>query len=78
MQVRAGITAPDLPDFPIGGWTGKVTEVKGRADKQRFFVEWDEQTLAKMSPEYLQQCEAKQLFHLMSCFPASDIESVGG
>ncbi|MDA1017863.1 MAG: hypothetical protein O3A00_25825, partial [Planctomycetota bacterium] len=57
VRIRAGITAPDLPDFSIGGWTGTVAEVKGRGEKQRFFVQWDEGTLAKMSPEYLQECE---------------------
>lgn len=74
IKVRDGVSAPDLADFSIGGWTGTVVEVKGRADKKRFFVEWDEQTIAQMSAEYLETCESQQLYHLMSCLTADDLE----
>lgn len=77
IKVRDGVGAPDLAEFSIGGWSGTVVEVKGRADKKRFFVEWDEATIAQMSAEYLETCESRQLYHLMSCLTADDLEAAG-
>jgi hypothetical protein len=33
VRVRSGVSDPDFPDMPLGGWTGTVTEIiehKGR------------------------------------------------
>ncbi len=74
IKVRDGVDAPDLADFSIAGWTGTVVEVKGKADKKRYFVEWDETTISQMSAAYLEECESKQLYHLMSCLTADDLD----
>jgi hypothetical protein len=28
VRVRSGVTDPDFPDIPLGGWAGKITEVE--------------------------------------------------
>jgi hypothetical protein len=28
IRVRLGVTDPDFPDIPRGGWAGKITEVE--------------------------------------------------
>ena len=74
VRVKDGVLAPDLPEFEIGGWTGTITQVTGKKEKQKFFLEWDEPTLSAMDEKFKQACEAKQLYYLMSCLTKDDIE----
>ena len=74
IRVKEGTPAPDLSDHSIGGWTGTITQVAGKKEKQKIFIEWDAATLEAMSPEYLQACEEKQLYHLMACLGPDQLE----
>lgn len=75
VRVKPGVTAPDLPEFSIEGWTGTVTEVSGRKGARRYFIEWDTATLNAMPPDYAEACEQRQLYHLMTCLSFDDIEA---
>ena len=76
IRVKDGVTAPDLPEFAISGWTGIVAEVSGRGGKKKFFVEWDSDTVGSMPSEYVDECEKKQLYHMMACLTEPALEVV--
>ena len=74
IRVRAGVTAPDVAEISIEGWTGVVAEVTGKKAQRKYIVEWDQCTIDNMPPEYLDVCEQKQLYHIMSCLERDDLE----
>lgn len=74
VRVKSGVQAPDLPEFSLAGWTGTVTQVTGKKGAQKVFIEWDEATLGRMDANYLKACEEKQLYHLMACLTAEELE----
>jgi hypothetical protein len=74
VRVKAGVPAPDLPEFDIGGWTGRITQVTGKKDQRKFFLEWDDQTVSAMDERFKKACESKQLYYLMSCLTKDDLE----
>jgi len=76
IRVKEGITAPDLPDYSITGWTGTITQVSGKKGAKKIFVEWDESTLNAMSEDFKQACEEQQLYYLMACLKEDEIEIV--
>ena len=41
VRVKKGVTAPNCPDMPMGGWCGKVYQVSGTI----YFVHWTGATL---------------------------------
>jgi len=41
VRVKKGVTAPNCPDLPMGGWSGKVYEASGTM----CLVHWNEATL---------------------------------
>ena len=76
VRIRDGVPAPDLPEFSIAGWSGTVTEISGKKGQRKYFVEWDESTLQQMTPDFLKSCENRQLYHLMVCLTADDLEEL--
>lgn len=56
VRVKSGITDPDYPDIPLGGWAGQVTEIKP-GDPPTYLVRWSRQTLDAMNPIYRNRCE---------------------
>ena len=78
VRVKDGVKAPDLPEFSLAGWTGAIVELSGKKSGRKYIIEWDGDTLQNMPPDYLKQCEARQLFHLMACLNAEDVEAAGG
>lgn len=75
VKVKDGISAPDLPEFSIAGWSGVIAEVGGKKAARKYFIEWDAATLGAMPSEYTDACEEKQLYHLMTCLAGDQIES---
>jgi hypothetical protein len=73
--VKQGVTAPDVPEVDVAGWTGTITQIKKSKDGKRCFVEWDEDTLAAMPAQYLQVCQDRMLYHRMACFSTEDLET---
>jgi hypothetical protein len=74
VRVKAGTTMPEFPDVACGGWTGTIVEMSGKKPNTKYFVEWDDATLAKIPEPYLKLCEAQGLYHRMACFDASTLE----
>ena len=55
--MRYGVIVPDLPDIPLGGWTGIVKQVE-RSDQETVYeIKWDSTTLKNVHPVYLRLCE---------------------
>jgi hypothetical protein len=76
VQVNAGVTMPEFPDLPIGGWQGTVLEASGSGAKMKVILEWDAAALAAIPEHYKQHCESQGLVANMACLPASDLQVV--
>jgi Calcium binding len=57
VRVKHGVRDPDFPDIPLGGWAGKVKEVKQAEGETTLLVVWDRATLRGMHPIYRKRCE---------------------
>jgi hypothetical protein len=55
VRVKAGVTDPDYPDFPLEGWRGTVLRVWELAPPL-YLIQWDGQTLARIDPSYRERC----------------------
>jgi hypothetical protein len=53
IRVQRGVTAPNNPDMPIGGWLGTVSQASGGI----CLVRWNGATLEAIPPVYRQWCE---------------------
>jgi len=56
VRVRSGVTDPDFPDTPLGGWAGKIVEVQS-GDLPTYLIRWNKTTLASIHPIYRKRCE---------------------
>jgi hypothetical protein len=57
VRVKQGITDPDLPDIPLGGWSGTILDFDDKSTPLAYRIEWDHRTLDQMHPTYRQRCE---------------------
>lgn len=57
--VRQGVKDPDLDDFDIGGWQGRVVGIDTKSDEVNILItiEWDSLTLRQMLSTYIEQSE---------------------
>jgi len=57
--VKQGIKEPDLEEFEIGGWQGRVVEIDSESDKDNILItiEWDSLTLKQIPSNYIEQSE---------------------
>ncbi len=76
VQVKQGVTSPDMPDFPLEGWTGTISEVAAKKPPRKYMVEWDDATLDAMPAAYREFCEEKQLYDRMICLGENEVETV--
>jgi len=74
VRVKQGVTAPDVPEVDVAGWTGTITQVKKSKNGPQCFVEWHAATVDAMPAEDLQICQDRMLYHLMACFSNDDLE----
>jgi hypothetical protein len=51
VRVKHGTKDCDRPDFPLGGWAGSISEVRGL-----YLVRWSRETLASIHPIYKKRC----------------------
>jgi hypothetical protein len=77
VRVRTGVTDPDFPDIPLGGWAGKITEVEG-GDPPLYLIRWSQDTLKNMHPVYRKRCERDGLDHEEMRLGEDEIEADGG
>jgi hypothetical protein len=57
VRVKPGVSDPDYPDMPLGGWSGTITEIIEHMGQINCVFELDERTLAHIHPNYQQRCE---------------------
>jgi hypothetical protein len=57
VRVKRGVTDPDFPDIPLGGWAGSIKEVQGVKGEPTYLIEWDGRTLKGIHPAYRKRCE---------------------
>ena len=76
VKIKEGVSAPDLPEFTLAGWTGTVMERAGKKNARKYMIEWDQSTLDRMPPKYLKQCQEQKLYHLMVCLTGDALETV--
>jgi len=74
IRVRAGVMSPEFPDIAISGWCGSVMEATGKPPLMYYIVEWDQATLDSMPAEYVERCEAQQLYYRMANLAEGDVE----
>jgi len=56
VRVRTGVTDPDLPDLPLGDWTGTVAQVE-MGNLTAYLVRWTRKTLRTVPPALREYCE---------------------
>jgi hypothetical protein len=78
VRVKPGITDPDFPDIPLGGWAGAVREVDQRSAPPTYLIEWDRHTLDHMHPVYRKRCERDGLAMESMWLGEDDIEPDSG
>ena len=75
VRVKPNVTVPEFPDVPCGGWTGSIDNLIGKSKPDpKYVVEWDEETIARMPPDYRDRCEKNGLFFRMACLSGDQIE----
>lgn len=74
VKVLDGVTLPEADQFAIGGWTGEIVEVAGKGPAAKYVIQWDAATMAKISPELRQHCDANGWLAEMACLPADQVE----
>ena len=76
VRVKSGVNSPEFPEISLAGWTGSVVETSGKPPTHSVIIEWDAATLASMPKQYIEKCEAQQLFYSMASLKADDVELV--
>lgn len=77
VRVKTGVSDPDFPDIPLGGWSG-TTKVISAKPPITYLIEWDRRTLKSMHPIYKKRCERDGLFCESMWLGQEDIESDDG
>jgi hypothetical protein len=77
IRVRSGVTDPDFPDIPLGGWAGKITEVE-EGDPPLYLIRWSQETLKNMHPVYRNRCERDGLDHEEMQLGEDEVEADAG
>lgn len=57
VRVRRGVTDPDFPDLPIGGWAGTIVEVQTREFPPTYLIRWSGATLDAVHPVHRKRSE---------------------
>ncbi len=78
VRVKPGVSDPDFPDMPLGGWSGTVSEVIQREGEIHCVFKLDERTLASLHPIYQQRCEIDGLDYEVMGLGEEDFEPDDG
>ena len=57
VRVKSGVSDPDFPDMPLGGWSGTVTEIIEHEGEINCVFTLDDRTLKTLHPIYRKRCE---------------------
>jgi len=63
VRVKAGVRDPDDPNFDIGGWQGRVTDISHANEPQEptIGLAWDSLTLKVMPQQSIERYERERL-----------------
>jgi hypothetical protein len=75
--VKVGVTDPDFPDIPFGGWAGTIAEVEQGAPFS-YLIQLNEETLQSVHPVYRKRCERDGLEFDQVWMLEEDLESDPG
>jgi len=78
VRVKPGVSDPDFPDMPLGGWTGTVTEIIEHEGQINCVFDLDERTLTGIHPIYKQRCEIDGLDYGVMGLSQEEIEPDDG
>jgi len=73
VRVRSGVTDPDFPDTPLGGWAGTIVEVH-TGNPPTCLIRWNQRTLASIHPVYRRRSERDGLTFEEMWLGEDDIE----
>jgi len=73
VRVKAGVSDPDFPEFPMGGWTGVISLINGKAP-HACLIELDRRTLNGLHPVYRKRCERDGLVYEQVWLLPEDLE----
>ena len=61
--VNQGVKEPDLEEFELGGWQGRVVDIDKKSDKPNVLItiEWDSITMDLIPSNYIVQSEVEGL-----------------
>jgi hypothetical protein len=45
IRVKPGVSGPNFPDMPLGGWSGTITEIIEREGQIDYVLKLDDRTL---------------------------------
>src|SRR4051812_19450565 len=74
VRVKRGVTDPDFPDIPLGGWAGTVKEVEQAEGEPTYLIKWDGRTLKGIHPVYRKRCERDGLEFETTGLSQEDLE----
>src|SRR3954469_17564502 len=74
VRVKRGVTDPDFPDIPLGGWAGTVKEVEQAEGEVTYRIEWNGKPLKGIHPVYRKRCERDGLEFETMWLGEEDIE----
>ncbi len=57
VRVKPGVSDPDFPDMPLGGWAGTITEIIEHKGQINCVFKLDDRTLKSLHPIYRKRCE---------------------
>ena len=59
--VNQGVKEPDLEEFELSGWQGRVVDIDTKSDKQNILItiEWDSLTMNQIPSKYIVQSEVE-------------------
>ena len=60
VRVKPGVTDPDFPDIPFGGWAGTIAEIED-VEPRAYLIQLNERTLKSIHPIYHKRCERDDL-----------------
>jgi hypothetical protein len=78
VRVKPGVSDPDFPDMPLGGWAGTVTEVIEHEGQINCIFRLDARTLASLHPVFVRRSEIDGLDHEFIGLGQEDFESDDG
>src|SRR4051812_44270590 len=74
VRAKRGVTDPDFPDIPLGGWAGTIKEVEEAKGAFTYWIEWDKETLKGIHPVYRNRRERDGLEFETMWLGEEDIE----